>query len=240
MHKIKTKRIKYAYYVILIISVTLLVITNSEFMNKPMQIESMKIAEISPTKISKGNKFNLFGDKSVIVINGIGFLSDSKLYVNNTALETAYGNEGYITAILPDKFYDRERVLKLQLRRENTNENSINISNEIEVSVVDIKNEVQDMNITQTNPQSVIKNQKFNIFNGQSALGLTGQKFISGCKIYANDLELNTSFGNENFITAILPNEIYAREGDIKIRVRYLDMENEIIHVSNEVIIPVK
>ncbi len=238
MQKIETKRKSNIYYILLIFSIIFLIFTNSELMNKPKKIESMNITTISPEKIIKGNKFNLFGDKSVFIINGTGFLSDSKLYVNNTALETEYGNEGYMTAILPDEFYTKKRVLNIQLRSENSKD-SINISNEIKIPVVELK-ELQDMVIKRVSPDTISKNQKFNIVNGQSALGINGRNFKSGCKIYANNIELNTTFGDETFITAIVPDEIYNKEGKIQIQVRYFDMENETNHVSNKMIIPVK
>ncbi len=235
----KTNIKKYFYITILVISIGLLIITNSEIMIKAKQIQAMNITETSPKKILAGSKFNLYNDESLIIINGSGFMTESKLYVNNKPIVITCATENYISGILPDKCYDDKATLKLQLKRAIDNDLEY-VSNQVEIPIVKIEKEVQNMKVSGSSPLSIERNKKFNVFNGQSALGLTGDNFNKGCKIYANDQELETTFGNDQFITAVVPEQLYSKKGSLKIKVKFNDIENEVIHTSNTITISIK
>lgn len=228
------------YYALLTIVIVTFVITNSEWLNKPKQVESMSITQVSPRKILKENRFNIWQNKSVFVLNGSNFLPDAKLYVNNKEIETAFGDKGLITAVVPDNLYSSAGELTLQLKSIKYPSNNEQVSNMVKIPVIEIKKEVQDMDIGQTNPSTINVSKKFNIFNDQSSLSLDGQNFIKGCKIYANGIELDTTYGSDKLITAVVPDNIYSQKGEIKIQVKYIDLDQEIIHISNTVTILVK
>jgi hypothetical protein len=53
--------------------------------------------------------------------------------------------------------------------------------------------------------------------DGTAAISVVGGGFVRGSVVTANRLELETAFGNEGWVTAIVPAELYARSGRIAI-----------------------
>ena len=75
-----------------------------------------KIESVSPNEIKKGVKFNLYNDKSVIIVEGSNILKNSKLIVNDTELADTVVSGKIMTAFLPNNFYDKTQVLKLRIK----------------------------------------------------------------------------------------------------------------------------
>lgn len=80
-----------------------------------------KIDSVSPNKIKKGVKFNLYNNKSVIIVEGSNILKNSKLVINNTELADTVIAGKIMTAFLPNNFYDKTQVLYLKIKNDYIN-----------------------------------------------------------------------------------------------------------------------
>ena len=80
-----------------------------------------KIDSVSPNEIKKGVKFNLYNNKSVIIVEGSNILKNSKLVINNTELSDTVVAGKIMTAFLPNNFYDKTQILQLRIKNKYTN-----------------------------------------------------------------------------------------------------------------------
>ncbi len=75
---------------------------------------------------------------------------------------------------------------------------------------------------------------------GESAISVIGENFIEGSILYINGLPLSTIYGSKECITALVPYEYYDKPGLLEVQVKHLNNSNEIIGISNSIIIKVK
>ncbi len=104
----------------------------------------------------------------------------------------------------------------------------------------DLKNDminIPHMKIVQVNPTEITAGEIFNNWEGEASIGLVGENFDVDSIIYANNVPLKTTYGGANFITAIVPAELYNEPGEMVIKVRFFDEHGNLINTSNNFII---
>ena len=63
-------------------------------------------------------------------------------------------------------------------------------------------------------PDKIVAAQPFNVqANGQSALAATGAQFAAGARMLINGHPLHTTLTDPNTVSALLPKELFAKEG---------------------------
>ncbi len=74
--------------------------------------------------------------------------------------------------------------------------------------------------ITTLAPEGTRVKKGFNLQpDGKSALSVVGSRFERGAVVMANEKELETTFGNADWVTAILPDSFFAAPGDVELKV---------------------
>ncbi len=74
--------------------------------------------------------------------------------------------------------------------------------------------------ITMVSPAGTVVRKGFNVQpNGKSALSIVGSRFERGGMVVANGTELDTTFGNPDWVTAILPDSFFAAPGEVQLQV---------------------
>ena len=160
--------------------------------------------------------FNVQHDgNSVIGLYGSGFQFGAVVLFDGTALESAVGNSGWMTAYVPSNSYARERTVDVAVR--NTDGQ---ISNVIQFEVVP---EVM-LEVTSIVPSRTSVGVPFTVQpNGQSVINVYGAGFLSGATVLFDGIPLDSAVGNSGWMTAYVPADAYAREGIVTVEVRNPD-----------------
>lgn len=93
--------------------------------------------------------------------------------------------------------------------------------------------------IAEFEPAQIKAGQEFKTDEGRSALTVKGGPFGIGSKIYAEGKPLPTTWRNEQTLTAVLPNELYAGPGKIELQVKVVDEKEYVLTQSDPVVISV-
>jgi hypothetical protein len=91
------------------------------------------IEKTSPSQIFVNTFFNKQpNNSSAIIVEGKGFTPNCKIYMNNIPLETTYGNENLLTALVAMEFYSSERKITLEVKTNDNHSNKllINVTNQ--------------------------------------------------------------------------------------------------------------
>ena len=77
-----------------------------------------QVLRVVPPEASVGVPFNVLptGGESIINVYGAGFQSGAVVLFDDVVLDSAVGNEGWMTAFVPDDLYAREAVVKVRVR----------------------------------------------------------------------------------------------------------------------------
>jgi phosphoglycerol transferase MdoB-like AlkP superfamily enzyme len=93
----------------------------------------------------------------------------------------------------------------------------------------------QDIKIETVTPNSFKAGEILDPQYGGTIIAIHGTGFLKDSKIYANGKPLNTTFGNNGFVTAVLPKELLNSSGNIDIQLDIVDMKGKILSTSNSV-----
>ncbi|GIP35116.1 LTA synthase family protein [Paenibacillus sp. J2TS4] len=85
--------------------------TNFKYGNKETIID-----EIVPNDLKSGEVRDPKLNGTIIAVNGKNFYKDSIVFVNGKPLDTTYGDEGFLTAILPAKYNAKVGKLNFQIK----------------------------------------------------------------------------------------------------------------------------
>lgn len=103
-----------------------------------------------------------------------------------------------------------------------------------------------EMKIMSTYPESINKQEPFNVHNGESSLGVYGENFvvanpnfISGSHIYINGEKQPTAYGGTDFLSTSVPSKFYEEKGVLEIQVKVVDSNENVLSSSNIVTITV-
>lgn len=74
--------------------------------------------------------------------------------------------------------------------------------------------------ITSVSPEGTLVKKGFNVQpDGKSAVSVVGSRFERGAVVVANGKDLDTAFGNADWVTAILPDSFFAAPGEVELKV---------------------
>ena len=74
--------------------------------------------------------------------------------------------------------------------------------------------------ITSVSPAGTLVKKGFNVQpDGKSAVSIVGSRFERGAMVVANGTELETAFGNADWVTAILPDSFFAAPSEVELKV---------------------
>lgn len=82
-------------------------------------------------------------------------------------------------------------------------------------------------------PKEITAGENFNLWNNESSLELFGDNFVPDCQIYLNGKPQPTAFGNESYLTTIVPAAYYNKPGELEVQVKLTDTMGKIIAESN-------
>jgi len=101
-------------------------------------------------------------------------------------------------------------------------------------------NQESSIVIERVYPSEIIAGQHFNEIDGEDAIAIEGAGFLEKSSIYANGIKLDTAFGGENLLTAILPKKFYSNPGNLEIQVKLVNSKNTVIDKSNIMVVKVE
>jgi len=84
-------------------------------------------------------------------------------------------------------------------------------------------------------PAEVTAGVIFSPFNGQASLAVIGNGFLPNSTIYLDNHPLETSYGSEELLTALVPPRLYKKSGKLKVTVKVFDSKNVLILESNAI-----
>lgn len=185
---------------------------------KSPSLPEAKIERLVPDKVMVGTQFQPQpGGASALSVLGQNLVKGSKIKLNGMALETASSDGTSLAAIVPAELYAKEG----------------NFIVTVETPDGRSTNSLAWMVLPKTGPAPVINTMHpdttqagkgFNVQpNGVSALGMTGANFLPGAVIQFNDKALDTSFGDTDKLGAVVPNDLFAKAGKIKVTVKNPD-----------------
>ena len=74
--------------------------------------------------------------------------------------------------------------------------------------------------ITSVSPAGTLVKKRFNVQpDGKSAVSIVGSRFQRGAMVVANGTEIETTFGNADWVTAILPDSFFAAPSEVELKV---------------------
>lgn len=177
-----------------------------------------RIDQVLPDKVLEGEGFNVQPDGgSAMSVLGAHFGPGARIRFNGEPIETVVSSSTNVAAIVPKKFFAKAGVLAVS----------------VDLPDGRVSNQLPWLILAKTGPPPVIHRlyppltkagESFNVQgNGESALGLTGQGFLPGAKIFINGEEVNSSFDDLDRMGCLFPKKFFATAGDVKVTVRNSD-----------------
>ena len=176
------------------------------------------IDQLVPDKVMAGLVFQPQpGGGSALSVTGRNLVKGSRIKLNGVALESASSDGSSLAAIVPPELYAKEGSYIVTVETPDGRS-----SNSLAWVVLPKSGPAPVINTL--HPDTAKAGQGFNVQpNGVSALGMTGSNFLPGAKIYFNETALDTSFGDTDKLGAVVPKELFAKPGKIKVTVRNID-----------------
>ncbi|MEC1744263.1 LTA synthase family protein [Schinkia azotoformans] len=186
------------------------------------------ISGITPNKIDPATWDGIIG------IEGSNFAPKSKVYINGKELDTAYGNGNYISSKIPKRYFENKKNMEIQIKTYNNKSKLISESEVIKIALGNVVNTVVNDSEKELNIFDIVPRDVVSIESWDGIIGLNGSSFSVSSEVYINGKPVPTTFGNEEYITAVIPDEYYKEPGQLEIKVM-----NSKYQSSNKVILTV-
>jgi hypothetical protein len=185
---------------------------------KSPELPAASIKEISPALVMEGVPFNVQPNGvSALSVIGANLVKGSRIKLNGMPLETASGDGSSLAAVVPAEIFAKPG----------------NYIVTVETPDGRATNSLAWRVLPKSGPEPVIRElfpdktqagKAFNVQpNGVVAMGMTGENFLPGAKISMNGKEVETTFGNVDQLAAIVPADVYAKPGKVKVTVKNPD-----------------
>ena len=178
----------------------------------------IRIYETSVNRVTKEYQEDIVNNKLAVSIKGTGFESEDKVYVNNQEMKTIMKNDTDLSFLIEKDIYLSGKKLNVDVRRLTQNGNIFIKSNTKSIDIIE-SNEVKDnkLKIEQVTPST---------FNGnRTAISIIGNGFSIDSKIYIDNKVQETSYGDENLITCLIP-EYYSVNSNIILQIKKTNFVN--------------
>jgi hypothetical protein len=185
---------------------------------KSPALPEARIDRLVPDKVVVGTQFQPQpGGASALSVLGQNLVKGSRIKLNGMALETASSDGTSLAAIVPAELYAKEGSFIVTVETPDGRS-----TNSLAWMVLPKTGPAPIINTM--HPDSTPAAQGFNVQpNGVSALGMTGVNFLPGAVILFNDKALDTSFGDTDKLGAVVPPELFAKAGKVKVTVKNPD-----------------
>lgn len=185
---------------------------------KSPALPEARIERLVPDKVMVGTQFQPQpGGASALSVLGQNLVKGSKIKLNGMALETASSDGTSLAAIVPAELYAKEGSFIVTVETPDGRS-----TNSLAWMVLPKSGPAPVINTM--HPDTAQAGKGFNVQpNGVSALGMTGANFLPGAVIQFNDKALDTSFGDTDKLGAVVPKELFAKPGKVKVTVKNPD-----------------
>lgn len=202
----------------------------------------LKIDSTNPSKIINDVKFNTSEGRSILNIQGSGFIPESpyfdfikgsQIYIDNEPYDTIYSNENLISTTIPDKLYNNPGEIIIDVRITDTKGSVLSESNKITIPILDQKTIIPV--IKWAEPGNIIKLTPFNEMNGRSYLRLAGEGFTNDSKIFINNIPMESTIEDNGYIQCFVPNELYNQSTvwEVSVRTAYKQSNELTLYVTD-------
>ena len=177
-----------------------------------------RIERLVPDKVMAGLPFQQQPNgMSALSILGKNLVKGSRIKVNGMPLETASGDGTSLAALVPPELFAKEGTYVVTVETPDGR-----ATNNLNWIVLPKSGPAPAINTL--HPDTTAAGKGFNVQStGVSAMGMTGANFLPGAKIYFDSTPLDTSFGDVDKLGAVVPKELFAKPGKIKVTVHNPD-----------------
>lgn len=177
-----------------------------------------RIGKLVPEYTRAGVPFQPQPDgESAIAVIGENLGRGCRLQANDRILAPPSGGPRDMAAIVPRELFAQPGTLAIRVVEPNGR-----ASNELQFVVYPASG--PPPRITRLFPDSTRAGEGFNVqANGESALGVTGEGFLPQAVVVFAGRELKTNFENPGALGALVPPELYKKEGGVAVTVRNAD-----------------
>lgn len=215
-----------------IIIIASIMITGFTYYN----FESIELSSLSKDIIVKGYEENTINGDTVITIDGEGFKQGDIIYVNKQEVNTAIGNDKYLSFLINKELYHKDSILKVQLKRKTPKGIIYLKSNEKTIKIIEAKEIIDDsIQIYEIGPSKIKRMETDYLIDNKVAISVIGRGYIKEDVIYINGEPLATTFGSETVLTCLLPRKFYTNIGNLDVQIKRkkdINVTNN-IYVSN-------
>ncbi len=177
-----------------------------------------RLDRVIPEKVLAGQPFQVQpGGRSALSVTGENLVKGSRIRVNGQPLETSDGDGRSLNAFVPNALFAEPGLLPVTVETPDAQ-----VSNALPFAVLAKTGPAPA--VTQLFPASAPAGKPFNEQpGGLSALGIVGNHFLPGAVILIQGEAVETSFGDVDKLSAIVPSKFLARPGVLLIAVRNPD-----------------
>ena len=177
------------------------------------------LLEIAPSETFVGAPFTVQPDgRSVINVFGKDFKPGAQILFGETALDSSVGHSGWMTASVPDELFAREGTAAVTVRNPDGA-----TSNGMQFRIV-VSPVLPPPRLSEIVPSQTFVGAPFTVQpNGRSVINVYGAGFVPGAEIRLGGTPLDSSVGHAGWMTAYVPDELFAREGAAAVTVRNPD-----------------
>ena len=177
-----------------------------------------RLDRVIPEKVMAGQPFQVQpGGRSALSVTGENLVKGSRIRVNGQPLETNDGDGRSLNAFVPNELFAEPGLLPVTVETPDAQ-----VSNALPFAVL-AKTGPAPV-VTQLFPATAPAGKPFNEQpGGKSALGIVGNHFLPGAAILIQGEAVETSFGDVDKLSAIVPAKFLTRPGVLPIAVRNPD-----------------
>jgi hypothetical protein len=179
----------------------------SEQEKSPVMPEA-RIEKLVPDTVMAGQAFQQQPDGgSALSVLGQNLVRGSRIRINGMPLETASGDGTSLASIVPPPLFAQPGEYVVQVDTPDGRS-----TNTLVWKVLPSSGPAPA--IRSLHPEKTAAGVAFNVqSNGLSAMGVVGENFLPGLKLWIDGKPLETSFGGVDQLGAVVPPEIFARPG---------------------------
>lgn len=178
------------------------------------KLPSPRIERLTPSTTPVGHDFQVQpSGLSAFSIHGSHFLPGCRIHFKDTPLTTTFNGPTNLTGLLPRRFYMSEGRV------------SVLVANpDGQISNAAIFTVTPAPRLDRLYPDHIEAGQSFNLQKtGESALAIHGANFSPGAVIFMDGIPLKTAFGNPEFISALVPQDLLRQARVARITVKNPD-----------------
>jgi hypothetical protein len=167
----------------------------------------VQIDRLEPSYTSAATAFKALPDgTSQLVVFGSMAYGATVLWNDRPMASSGGGKAGFVLGVIPADLIQTTGTAKVTVHSGST------VSNPLDFTIYGTSGPAPQ--ITALSPTGAVAGQGFNVQpGGDSALGVTGVGFLPGLSLVVDGKPMNTVFGHDNFVSAVIAGAVIAKAG---------------------------